>query len=208
MMLPRSLVPKIIKECHGELSGGHIGIKRTYAKIRQKYLWADMTKHIKAWINSSPEKLLSDQGRQLMSNLGQEICNYMRTKKLATAPYHSQTNRQTELVTMKPPEKRRLNYYILRIERVHVRRKTHYDEKRSLVHFKENDLVRINSSKIKQCLTHKLNRNKWKSPFKVKRIINDVNAEIEQEKGKTKIVYINRLNHAENLYQIKEPNRI
>ncbi|RMZ98216.1 hypothetical protein BpHYR1_022741 [Brachionus plicatilis] len=123
----------------------------------------------------------------------------MRTKKLATTPYHSQTNRQTELVTMKPPEKRRLNYYILSIERVHVRRKTHFDEKLSMVYFKENDL---------QCLTHKLSRNKWKSPFKVKRIINDVNAKIEQEKGKTKILYINRLNHAENLYQIKEPNRI
>ncbi|RMZ93464.1 hypothetical protein BpHYR1_032798, partial [Brachionus plicatilis] len=68
---------------------------------------------------------------------------------------------------------------------------------RSLVNFKENDLVRINSPAIKQGLTHKLNRNKWIGPFKVKRIINDVNAEIEQEKGKTKIVHITRLKHAE-----------
>ncbi|RNA39276.1 hypothetical protein BpHYR1_005187 [Brachionus plicatilis] len=61
---------------------------------------------------------------------------------------------------------------------------------------------------VEQGLTHKLNRNKWKGPFKVKRIINDVNAEIEQEKGKTKIVHINRLNHAESLYQINEPKSI
>lgn len=52
LMVPQKLVAKILQSCHEELSGGHLGLKRTYGKIRQRYLWNNMVEHIKNWIRS------------------------------------------------------------------------------------------------------------------------------------------------------------
>lgn len=46
--------------------------------------------------HSAPEILLSDQGKQFMSDLIKEVCNYLYTKKLNTTAYHPQCNGLTE----------------------------------------------------------------------------------------------------------------
>ena len=45
---------------------------------------------------SAPEILLSDQGAQFKSKLVQDICDYLRTKKIFTTAYHPQCNGLTE----------------------------------------------------------------------------------------------------------------
>jgi hypothetical protein len=46
--------------------------------------------------HSAPVALLSDQGKNFLSNLIQEVCNYFNTKKINTTAYHPQTNGLTE----------------------------------------------------------------------------------------------------------------
>jgi hypothetical protein len=46
--------------------------------------------------HSAPKKLLSDQGRDFLANIVKELCNYFKTKKIQTTPYHPQTNGLTE----------------------------------------------------------------------------------------------------------------
>ena len=43
-----------------------------------------------------PEKLLSDQGRNLESQLLSDLCALTNVKKLCTTPYHPQMNGQCE----------------------------------------------------------------------------------------------------------------
>ncbi|CAF1061840.1 unnamed protein product [Brachionus calyciflorus] len=59
-------------------------------KVAKIFIQEIVTRH------SAPGKLLSDQGRQFMSKLIKEICEYMKTNKLSTTPYHPKTNGLTE----------------------------------------------------------------------------------------------------------------
>ena len=46
--------------------------------------------------HSAPKILLSDQGKQFLSNLVKETCEYLIIKKINTTAYHAQTNGLTE----------------------------------------------------------------------------------------------------------------
>ena len=52
-----------------------------------KALWGNFIVHY-----GLPEKILSDQGRNLKSKLIADLCKLMWTKKLRTSPYYFQTN--------------------------------------------------------------------------------------------------------------------
>lgn len=46
--------------------------------------------------HSAPAELLTDQGQNFRSSLVQEICNYLKTKKIFTAPYNPKCDGLTE----------------------------------------------------------------------------------------------------------------
>lgn len=85
----------------------------------------------------------------------------------------------------------------IKIEGVNNKRKARHDSKYNHVSYKANDLVRLHSPATKQGLTHKLRQDKWIGPFKILRVIYDVNVELQLDKGKTKIVHVNRVKLAE-----------
>ena len=46
--------------------------------------------------HGAPRELLSDQGKEFLSNVMKEVCEYFVTKKINTTSYHPQTNGLTE----------------------------------------------------------------------------------------------------------------
>jgi len=48
IVTPRSLIPKILEQAHGQLLTGHGGINKTKHRIQQSYYWPNMEKDIEA----------------------------------------------------------------------------------------------------------------------------------------------------------------
>ena len=46
-VVPSSLTEEVLRGAHDSLSGGHLGIKKTLSKIRDKYMWHHMAKDVK-----------------------------------------------------------------------------------------------------------------------------------------------------------------
>ncbi|MHB1799638.1 MAG: reverse transcriptase family protein [Vulcanimicrobiaceae bacterium] len=51
-VLPASLVYEVIRAFHDEPLGGHLGFKKTYNKIKERFWWKGMKKDIQHWVNS------------------------------------------------------------------------------------------------------------------------------------------------------------
>ena len=42
----------ILKLCHNDISGGHLGFKKTWPKISSRYFWKNMYTDTEKWIKS------------------------------------------------------------------------------------------------------------------------------------------------------------
>ena len=50
LVVPKPLRAVVLRECHNHLFGGHLGVKRTYAKLEERYYWKGMYQDVKNWI--------------------------------------------------------------------------------------------------------------------------------------------------------------
>ena len=49
IITPQSLVVDVLEQLHSSVTGGHLGLKKTFNKIRQKYHWYKMYRDIERW---------------------------------------------------------------------------------------------------------------------------------------------------------------
>jgi hypothetical protein len=55
LYIPPSLVPEVLYSCHDHLlSGGHLGVQKTYEKVRVRYYWPRLWKTVEEWVKSCP----------------------------------------------------------------------------------------------------------------------------------------------------------
>ena len=52
IVIPHELRPFILQQLHDGPFGGHLGIKKTRDKIRQKYFWPNMRQDVEMWCKS------------------------------------------------------------------------------------------------------------------------------------------------------------
>ena len=61
---------KIIEECHSSITGGHFGISKTYARLRERFYWEgakeDVQEFIKTCENCQKTKLVRQKGKEPM----------------------------------------------------------------------------------------------------------------------------------------------
>ena len=51
-MVPRSMVPEVLSLCHDSLTGGHLGISKTYARLRKHFMWYGMFIDCKLYVQT------------------------------------------------------------------------------------------------------------------------------------------------------------
>lgn len=51
-MLPALLRYEILVNAHNNLSGGHLGVSKTYEKLHDRYYWKGMYKDVEHWVHS------------------------------------------------------------------------------------------------------------------------------------------------------------
>ena len=49
LVIPKSLKNEVLKLCHDDMSGGHLGFKRTWPKVRDRFYWSSMYKDTFEW---------------------------------------------------------------------------------------------------------------------------------------------------------------
>jgi hypothetical protein len=49
VVIPRSKVKEVLTEMHGWPSGGHLGVNKTLAKVRQRYYWLHSRDDVESW---------------------------------------------------------------------------------------------------------------------------------------------------------------
>ena len=52
LVLPASLRYEVLVNAHDDLSGGHLGVFKTYEKLRDRYYWKGMYKDVEHWVRS------------------------------------------------------------------------------------------------------------------------------------------------------------
>lgn len=70
LVVPKSKIEEVLKECHDAPLGGHFGIKKTLAKVRERFYWLDHRKAVDEWCRRcyicSAKKGPAEKGRGAM----------------------------------------------------------------------------------------------------------------------------------------------
>ncbi|XP_053376551.1 uncharacterized protein K02A2.6-like [Mercenaria mercenaria] len=82
VIVPEKVKGEILQSMHGGLLAGHMGTKKTKAKILQRW--------------GCPVSILSDQGRTYESKVFQELCRLLGVKKVRTSVRNPRCNGQVE----------------------------------------------------------------------------------------------------------------
>ena len=52
LIVPKVMKCKILNFCHDEKTGGHFGVRKTMAKVRNSYYWSGLQKDVRNWVKS------------------------------------------------------------------------------------------------------------------------------------------------------------
>lgn len=52
IVVPEVLVETVLTTCHDDMSGGHLGFKKTWPKVRDRFYWKTMYRDTKNWVES------------------------------------------------------------------------------------------------------------------------------------------------------------
>lgn len=55
LVVPKSLRTEVIRHCHEDITAGHLGIRRTWEKVRRRYFWPEMFSHVTKYVATCPE---------------------------------------------------------------------------------------------------------------------------------------------------------
>lgn len=76
ILLPRSKVGQVLQEMHNGASGGHLGINKTLAKVRERYYWLSSKQDVESWCRkcitcaATKGPKVKPQGRMKQYNVG------------------------------------------------------------------------------------------------------------------------------------------
>ncbi|GFT49814.1 retrovirus-related Pol polyprotein from transposon 412 [Trichonephila clavipes] len=52
LVLPRSRIPEVLKELHGNPTGGHFGVMKTLHRVRERFFWGKVRADVEQWCKS------------------------------------------------------------------------------------------------------------------------------------------------------------
>lgn len=55
LVVPKCLRSEVLRGCHDDLTAGHLGVKRTWEKIRRRYFWPKMFAQVSNYVLSCPD---------------------------------------------------------------------------------------------------------------------------------------------------------
>ncbi|KAJ8984477.1 hypothetical protein NQ317_006137 [Molorchus minor] len=78
IVVPKTRVPGVLREIHGGASGGHLGVTRTLAKLRERFYWVNATKDVKEWCRKCVECAASNGPQRREDIAGEDYVTLRR----------------------------------------------------------------------------------------------------------------------------------
>ncbi|UYV77490.1 K02A2.6-like [Cordylochernes scorpioides] len=165
LVLPRSHVTLALQDMHSSPTGDHFGIRKTLAKVRERFFWP----------GSRTDKLYT-----MFSEKGTDNKIQGKGEDLqCSAPFE-------RMLTVHQWAGERLHFSSEEM-------KDMYNVKTSNKTFKEGEMVWLHNPQRKKGLSPKL-QYQWEGPYKIIKCLNDVIYRIQKTpKSKPKVVHYNRL---------------
>ncbi|UYV77341.1 hypothetical protein LAZ67_15000553 [Cordylochernes scorpioides] len=171
LVLPRSHVPLVLQEMHSSPTGDHFGIRKTLAKVRERFCWPGSRTDVEIWCIN---------------------CTRCSVRKGPTP----KSKEKVKIYNVGPPFERMLTVHQWARENLHFsseKMKDRYNVKTSHKTFKEGEMVWLHNPQRKKGLSPKL-QYQWEGPYKIIKCLNDVIYRIQKTRtSKPKVVHYNRL---------------
>ncbi|KAJ8952824.1 hypothetical protein NQ318_008145, partial [Aromia moschata] len=203
LVLPKARIHQVLEELHSSPSGGHFGVTRTLARVRDRFYWVNCRRDVEEWDWDKlvPLFLLSYRSSQ------HESTTY--TPSMLTSGREMKL--PTDLMLGRPleeTEERSLPEFVedlrRRMDRIHrfarEKLKMHSDKMKQRldttsteIAFKPGDAVWLYAPKRTKGKSPKLQSN-WEGPYTIIRKINDLVYRIQlSPRSKPKVVHLERL---------------
>ena len=191
----------VLFRCHHEPGGGHLGVKKTIEKVKQKFYWVGCLKSVADWAANCKQcikaksSIRESHGRIHQSNSGaseeEAVKKVAKNVGFSNKPERYEGNRG-EL------QKSRNEFHGSSRQQMQVvgnRMKARYDCVSYAGGLKEGQLVVLFNPQRKEGLGPE-SQSPWEGPYKVINRINDVVYRIQKEgspRAKMKVVHLERL---------------
>ncbi|KAJ8960041.1 hypothetical protein NQ318_009478 [Aromia moschata] len=203
LVLPKARIHQVLEELHNSPSGGHFGVTRTLARVRDRFYWVNCRRDVEEWDWDKlvPLFLLSYRSSQ------HESTTY--TPSMLTSGREMKL--PTDLMLGRPleeTEERSLPEFVedlrRRMDRIHrfarEKLKIHSDKMKQRLDttstetdFKPGDAVWLYAPKRMKGRSPKLQKN-WEGPYTIIKKINDLVYRIQlSPRSKPKVVHLERL---------------
>ncbi|KAJ8935597.1 hypothetical protein NQ318_000637 [Aromia moschata] len=203
LVLPKARIHQVLEELHSSPSGGHFGVTRTLARVRDRFYWVNCRRDVEEWDWDKlvPLFLLSYRSSQ------HESTTY--TPSMLTSGREMKL--PTDLMLGRPleeTEERSLPEFVedlrKRMDRIHrfarEKLKIHSDKMKQRLDttstetaFKPGDAVWLYAPKRTKGKSPKLQSN-WEGPYTIIKKINDLVYRIQlSPRSKPKVVHLERL---------------
>ncbi|KAJ8943796.1 hypothetical protein NQ318_012441 [Aromia moschata] len=209
LVLPKARIHQVLEELHSSPSGGHFGVTRTLARVRDRFYWVNCRRDVEEWCKRCdldwdklvPLFLLSYRSSQ------HESTTY--TPSMLTSGREMKL--PTDLMLGRPleeTEERSLPEFVEdlreRMDRIHrfarEKLKIHSDKMKQRLDttstetaFKPGDAVWLYAPKRTKGKSPKLQSN-WEGPYTIIKKINDLVYRIQlTPRSKAKVVHLERL---------------
>ncbi|KAJ8939257.1 hypothetical protein NQ318_015215 [Aromia moschata] len=203
LVLPKARIHQVLEELHSSPSGGHFGVTRTLARVRDRFYWVNCRRDVEEWDWDKlvPLFLLSYRSSQ------HESTTY--TPSMLTSGREMKL--PTDLMLGRPleeTEERSLPEFVedlrRRMDRIHrfarEKLKIHSDKMKQRLDttstetdFKPGDAVWLYAPKRTKGKSPKLQSN-WEGPYTIIKKINDLVYRIQlSPRSKPKVVHLERL---------------
>ncbi|RWS00245.1 hypothetical protein B4U79_04382, partial [Dinothrombium tinctorium] len=109
LFIPKHLINQVLFACHDDLTSGHFGFNRTWARVKERYFWKNMFEDVKNALETAkfftkeivckhgaPKEILSDRGTAFLSSLAQNVFRLFHTYSHTTTAYNPACNGLTE----------------------------------------------------------------------------------------------------------------
>ncbi|KAJ8952419.1 hypothetical protein NQ318_014511, partial [Aromia moschata] len=194
LVLPKARIHQVLDELHNSPSGGHFGVTRTLARVRDRFYWVNCRRDVEEWC----KKFRSSQ---------HESTTY--TPSMLTSGREMKL--PTDLILGRPLEEnqeRSLPEFVKdlreRLDRIHrfasEKLKMHSDKMKQRLDttstetaFEPGDAVWLYAPKRMKGRSPKLQKN-WEGPYTITKKINDLVYRIQlSPRSKPKVVHLERL---------------
>ncbi|KAJ8955258.1 hypothetical protein NQ318_000285 [Aromia moschata] len=199
LVLPKARIHQVLEELHNSPTGGHFGVTRTLARVRDRFYWINCRRDVEEWCKRcdlcSAKKGPKTRSRgKMVQYLSGAPFERVAVDILGPLPKKNQERSLPEFVEDLRERMDRIHQFAREKLKIHSdKMKQRLDTTSTKTAFKPGDAVWLYAPKRTKGKSPKLQSN-WEGPYTIIKKINDLVYRIQlSPRSKPKVVHLERL---------------